>query len=98
MITKPALRTEFMLCHKVFLSKNKGSVILWSRVAPLLKKKLKEEISAESQSRSYYNSQWHYFISYYLLGVVSYPEFLLCIKELSELRLSEKRIIDGLSA
>ena len=43
--------------HKTFLYKNKGSVIFWSRVAPLLKKKLKEEIvSAESQSRSYNNS------------------------------------------
>ena len=55
---------------------DKGSVIFWSRVSLLLKKKLKEEISAESQSRSSYNnSQWHHFISYYLLGVVSYPEF-----------------------
>ena len=72
-----------MLCHKAFLSKNKGSIISWSRVATLLKKKKLKKKKLEQKASPD--------------GCSSYPaEFLLCFKELSVLRLSEKRIFDSL--
>ena len=77
MITKRSTYGVHVLSQSILLQKQRlGHLLVKSGPAAEKKKKLKEEISAESQSRSSYNnSQWHHFISYYLLGVVSYPEF-----------------------
>ena len=76
MITKRSMYGVHVLSQSILLQKQRLGHLLVKSGPAAEKKKLKEEISAESQSRSSYNnSQWHHFISYYLLGVVSYPEF-----------------------